>query len=93
MPVVKKKGKLVGIITRSDIRQAEPSDATTLNVWEINYLLARLQVKDILTKKVMKLHIQKFQKMRLKSIALLLTQRKSGMGLITILCPLIIQLI
>jgi len=49
MPVVK-KGKLVGIVTRSDIRQAEPSDATTLNVWEINYLLARLQVKDIMTK-------------------------------------------
>ena len=51
MPVVKKK-KVVGIVTRSDVRQAEPSDATTLNVWEINYLLARLQVRDIMSKKV-----------------------------------------
>lgn len=52
MPVVK-KGKVVGIVTRSDVRQAEPSDATTLNVWEINYLLARLQVRDIMTKDVL----------------------------------------
>ena len=52
MPVVKDKGKLVGIITRSDVRQAEPSGATTLNVWEINYLLARLKVKDIMSKDV-----------------------------------------
>jgi acetoin utilization protein AcuB len=51
MPVVR-KGKVVGIVTRSDVRQAEPSDATTLNVWEINYLLARLQVRDIMTKEV-----------------------------------------
>lgn len=53
MPVVKEKGKLVGIITRSDVRQAEPSGATTLNVWEINYLLSRLKVKDIMTKEVL----------------------------------------
>lgn len=52
MPVVK-KGKVVGIITRSDVRQAEPSDATSLNVWEVNYLLARLKVKDIMTKNVL----------------------------------------
>jgi CBS domain-containing protein len=52
MPVCNKKGKLVGIITRNDVRQAEPSEATTLNVWEINYLLARLKVKDIMSKKV-----------------------------------------
>jgi acetoin utilization protein AcuB len=51
MPVVR-KGKVVGIVTRSDVRQAEPSDATTLNVWEINYLLARLQIRDIMTKEV-----------------------------------------
>jgi acetoin utilization protein AcuB len=51
MPVCK-KGKVIGIVTRSDVRQAEPSDATTLNVWEINYLLAKLEVKDIMTESV-----------------------------------------
>lgn len=51
LPVVS-KGKVAGIITRSDVREAQPSDATTLNVWEINYLLARLQVRDIMTREV-----------------------------------------
>ncbi len=51
VPVVK-GGKVVGIITRSDVREAEPSEATTLNVWEVHYLLAKLEVKDIMTKNV-----------------------------------------
>ena len=51
MPVVK-NDKVVGIVTRSDVRQAEPSDATSLNVWEINYLLAELRLEDIMTTKV-----------------------------------------
>lgn len=52
LPVVKGDGQLVGIVTRSDIRKAEPSGATTLNVWEMNYLLAKLQLRDIMTKDV-----------------------------------------
>ncbi len=51
VPVVK-KGKVVGVITRSDVREAEPSQATSLNVWEINYLLNKLKVKDIMSKEV-----------------------------------------
>lgn len=50
LPIVNRHGKLIGIVTRSDIRQAEPSGATTLNVWEINYLLSQLKVNDIMTK-------------------------------------------
>jgi acetoin utilization protein AcuB len=49
LPVVK-DGKVVGIVTRSDVRQAQPSPATSLNVWEVNYLLAKLRLKDIMTK-------------------------------------------
>ncbi len=55
MPVCK-NGKVIGIVTKSDVRQAEPSDATSLNVWEINYLLAKLEVKDIMTKSVTTVH-------------------------------------
>ncbi|MDH3220615.1 MAG: CBS domain-containing protein [Gammaproteobacteria bacterium] len=44
--------KLVGIVTLSDIQQASPSDATSLSVWELNYLLAKLTVKEIMTKSV-----------------------------------------
>jgi acetoin utilization protein AcuB len=50
LPVVNKRGKLVGIVTKSDILEAGPSDATTLSVWELNYLLARTTVEQIMVK-------------------------------------------
>lgn len=43
------KGRLAGIVTRSDIREASPSDATTLSVWELTYLLGKLEVRQIMT--------------------------------------------
>ena len=49
LPVVK-KGRLVGIVTRGDVREAEPSDATSLSIWEVNYLLAKLKVEQIMTR-------------------------------------------
>ena len=48
---VQDKGKLVGIITLSDLNQAAPSSATSLSVHELNYLLAKTKIKDILPKK------------------------------------------
>ena len=50
LPVVDKNGKLVGIVTRGDIREASPSDANSLTVWELNYLLTKLKVKEIMTR-------------------------------------------
>lgn len=50
LPVVDKHGRLVGIITRGDVRGAEPSQATTLSIWEMNYLLAQLEVKEVMTR-------------------------------------------
>jgi acetoin utilization protein AcuB len=44
--------KLVGIVTDRDLRQAAPSPATTLEVHELNYLLERLKIEAIMTKKV-----------------------------------------
>ena len=49
LPVMK-DGRLVGIVTRGDVREAEPSDATTLSIWELNYLLAKLTVDKIMTR-------------------------------------------
>ncbi len=43
-------GQLVGIITRGDVRGAEPSGATTLSIYELNYLLAKLTVDHIMTR-------------------------------------------
>ena len=44
--------KLLGIITDRDIRLNLPSPATSLSVWEINYLLARMTVDSAMTKRV-----------------------------------------
>jgi acetoin utilization protein AcuB len=51
-PVVKGE-KLVGIVSDKDLLNAAPSDATTLSIWEINYLLAKIKVKDVMTSKVL----------------------------------------
>lgn len=48
LPVVK-SDKLVGIVTLGDIREAKPSDATTLSIYELNYLMDRLTAKDFMT--------------------------------------------
>lgn len=49
---VMNKGKLVGIVTETDLLNASPSDATTLSVWEMNYLISKVKVKDVMSKKV-----------------------------------------
>jgi acetoin utilization protein AcuB len=49
LPVVKNE-RLVGIVTLGDVREAEPSDATSLSIWELNYLLSRLKVETIMTR-------------------------------------------
>jgi acetoin utilization protein AcuB len=42
-------GRLVGIVTRGDVRGAEPSEATSLSIWELNYLLSRLKLEKLMT--------------------------------------------
>ncbi len=44
--------KLVGIITIGDVREASPSDATTLSIWELNYLWAQLTVERCMSRKL-----------------------------------------
>jgi len=48
LPVVDKKGRLVGMVTDRDLKDASPSKATSLNVHELNYLVSRIKVKDIM---------------------------------------------
>jgi acetoin utilization protein AcuB len=51
LPVVE-RDQLVGIITIGDVREASPSDATSLSIWELNYLWSQLTVKKIMSSKV-----------------------------------------
>jgi len=48
IPVVR-NGRLVGIVSDRDIKEATPSKATSLDVHELYYLLAEVRVKDIMT--------------------------------------------
>jgi acetoin utilization protein AcuB len=49
IPVVDQDGKLLGIVSERDLLHASPSPATSLSVWEVNYLLWKLKVADIMT--------------------------------------------
>jgi CBS domain-containing protein len=44
--------KLIGIVTLGDVQGAEPSTATSLSVFELNYLLAKLTIDEIMTRNV-----------------------------------------
>lgn len=50
LPIVD-KGKLVGIVTQHDLLEASPSPATSLSIHELNYLLSKMKVKEIMKKK------------------------------------------
>ena len=51
VPVIK-NGKLKGIISDRDIKEYSPSKATSLDIYELHYLLANTKIKDIMTEKV-----------------------------------------
>ncbi len=51
LPVVS-RGKIVGLVTEQDLMKASPSSATSLSVWEINYLFSKIRIKDMMTKEI-----------------------------------------
>jgi acetoin utilization protein AcuB len=52
LPVVDKRGKLIGIVTEADLDKASPSKATSLSVWEIRELISRVRIDKIMTRDV-----------------------------------------
>ncbi len=51
MPVVS-RDKIVGIVTRQDLLKASPSSATSLSIWEINYLFPKVKISEVMTREV-----------------------------------------
>jgi acetoin utilization protein AcuB len=51
LPVLR-KDKLVGMVTDRDIRSASPSQATSLDVHELYYLLSQIKIKEIMARKL-----------------------------------------
>ncbi len=49
LPVMK-EGRLAGVVSDTDLKRASASDATSLDIHELLYLIARIKVKDIMTK-------------------------------------------
>ncbi len=52
LPVLDKHGKMVGIVSELDLLKVSPSPATTLSIYEIPYLLAKIKMRDVMTKDV-----------------------------------------
>jgi acetoin utilization protein AcuB len=49
LPVLKGE-RLVGIVTDRDLKAAMPSKATSLDIWEVHYLLSKIKVRDVMVK-------------------------------------------
>jgi acetoin utilization protein AcuB len=52
LPVVDKRGRLAGIVTEGDLLKASPSEATSLSIYEVTYLLGKLTIDRLMTRKV-----------------------------------------
>lgn len=78
LPVVD-NGRLVGIVTDRDLRTVAPSPATTLSIFELNYLLAKMQVKDIMHKDVITIPVDA----TIEEAALIMSTRHIG-GLVVV---------
>ena len=78
LPVVD-GGTLVGLITDRDLRAVAPSPATTLSIFELNYLLAKMRIKDIMQKKVITIGVDA----TVEEAALLLYNHRIG-GLVVV---------
>lgn len=51
LPVTDERGRLIGIVTERDLLQASPSEATSLSIWELNYLISKITVERVMNKK------------------------------------------
>jgi acetoin utilization protein AcuB len=53
LPVIDESGKLVGIVSEADLSQTSPSRPGSLSVWDLNRVLSRVQIREVMTEEVM----------------------------------------
>ena len=73
LPVIE-NGKLVGIVTDKDLMRVAPSAATTLSRYEINSLLAKISIREIMSDKVISVN----EHAPIEEAALLMSMNKIG---------------
>jgi acetoin utilization protein AcuB len=78
LPVLNKKGKLVGIVSEKDLLYASPSPATSLSMHELHYLLAKIMVGDVMTKDVVTVH----EDTAVEQVARIMADNKIGSALV-----------
>jgi len=78
LPVMR-QGKLIGIVTDRDIKDASPSKATTLDIHELYYLLSELKIKDIIKKNIITIGPEETVE---KATVKMLKQRISGLPVV-----------
>ncbi len=78
LPVVS-HGKLIGIITDRDVKDASPSKTTTLDIHELYYLLSEMKVKDVMTNEPLTLSGKETLE---KAALIMLNSRISGLPVV-----------
>lgn len=74
LPVIDQSNKLIGLITEKLLAEVNPSKATSLSVYEINYLLSKTKVKDIMRTGIFKIHKDKL----IEDAALVMKENRIG---------------
>jgi len=74
LPVLDRRGKLVGIVSDKDLLHASPSQATSLSVWEMNELLGKLKVKEVMAREVVTVS----EELPIEEAARIMADRKIG---------------
>jgi acetoin utilization protein AcuB len=67
-------GNLIGIVANEDLVYASPSPATSLSIWEMNYLLSKITVKEVMTEQVITVD----EDTPIEDAALLMAENKIG---------------
>jgi acetoin utilization protein AcuB len=71
-------GKLVGLVTNEDLFYASPSPATSLSIWDMNYLISKITVKEVMTENV----ITVTEDTPIEEAALIMAEHKIGCVLV-----------